>query len=105
LAILQRFAGDHANAPLKEPKEISGTKFQGAEIGGVGLGHQFSGTYCHGFSAGSCYEIDYGLATAGYGAVDGMKRVNRAEVFSILENILATLRLSRPQPSRTHNEH
>jgi hypothetical protein len=50
-----------------------------------GLGHQFSGTYYHGFSRGSCYELGYGMATAGYGAVDGMKQVDYGKVFSILE--------------------
>jgi hypothetical protein len=36
------------------------------------------------------------VATAGYGAVDGMKHVDSAEVFSILEKVLGTVMLRIP---------
>jgi hypothetical protein len=93
----EQFMDDSALAPRKEPgKGISGVKFHGARIGFGGLGHQFSGAYYHGFSEGSCYELGYGMATAGYGAVDGMKQVNSAEVFSILEKVLSTVTMRIP---------
>jgi hypothetical protein len=93
----EQFMDDHATAPLKKPvKKISGVKFQGVGFGFAGLGHQAGGTYYHGFSRGFCYELGYGMATAGYGAVDGMKQVDGAKVFSILEKVLATVTLHIP---------
>jgi hypothetical protein len=79
------------NIPKEPVKKIGGGNFQGSRIGFAGLGHQFSGVYYHGFLQGSCYELGYGLATAGYGAVDGMKHVDDKEVFSILEKTLETV--------------
>ena len=91
------FADDHAIGPTKEPvKKISGVEFHGARISDGGLGHQFGGTYYHGFLGGVCYELGYGIATAGYGAVDGMKQVDSAKIFSILENILETVTIRIP---------
>jgi hypothetical protein len=93
----EQFADDFALASRKKPvKKISGVNFQGIRIGTAGLGHQFSGAYYHGFSGGYCYELGYGVATAGYGAVDGMKHVDSAEVFSILEKVLGTVMLRIP---------
>src|ERR1700688_4787811 len=77
--------------PQEPVKKIGGVNFQGFRIGFGGLGHQFSGVYYHGFLQGSCYEFGHGLATAGYGAVDGMKHVDDKEVFSILEKTLETV--------------
>jgi hypothetical protein len=98
----EQFTDDRALAPRKElVKEISQLKFQGAGIGFGGAGHQFSGVYYHGFSEGSCYEVGYGMATAGYGAVEGMKRVDSAKVFSILERVLSTVTIRIPAAGRS----
>jgi hypothetical protein len=40
------------------------------------VGHLFSGKAYHGFSGGRGFELSYGLATAGLGAVEGMKQVD-----------------------------
>ena len=94
LALLEEL---HVKKIPKEPvKTISGVRFQGVRIGFAGLGHQAGGPYYHGFSRGSCYELGYGMATAGYGAVDGMKQVDGAKVFSILENVLETVTIRTP---------
>jgi hypothetical protein len=88
----EKFADDPLAArKLQAVKKISGIEFHGAQVGLGGLGHQFGGFYYHGFSRGSCYELAYGLATAGYGAVDGMKQVDNGKVFSILEKVLSTV--------------
>jgi hypothetical protein len=93
----EQFTDEHAIGPPKEPvKVISGVEFHGARISDAGLGHQFGGTFYHGFLRGVCYELGYGLATAGYGAVDGMKQVDGAKVLSILENILKTVTIRTP---------
>ncbi len=81
----------------KDPiKTIGGIEFHGFRMGLGGLGHQFSGVYYHGFSRGSCYELGYGMATSGYGAVDGMKQVDSGKVFLILEKVLGTVRIHSP---------
>jgi hypothetical protein len=88
---------DYPLAARKQPgKKISGVRFEGVGIGFGGLGHQAGGPYYHGFSRGFCYELGYGIATAGYGAVDGMKQVDGAKVFSILENVLETVTIRTP---------
>ena len=94
----EEFADSPATRKLQAVKKISGIEFHGARVGFVGAGHQFGGVYYHGFTRGSCYELAYGLATAGYGAVDGMKQVDNGEVFSILEKVLSTVTV-RPRNS------
>jgi len=90
----ERFPEELALAYRNVPaKEISGTLFHGIQIGEGGAGHQWGGKYYHGYSKGSCYEFGYGLATSGYGAVDGMKKVDEAAVFSILEKILVSVKI------------
>jgi hypothetical protein len=95
----EKFADDPLAARnLQAVKTISGIEFHGARVGFGGAGHQFGGVYYHGFSRGVCYEIAYGLATAGYGAVDGMKQIDNGKVFSILEEVLSTATV-RPRNS------
>jgi hypothetical protein len=49
--------------------------------------------YYHSYENGACYEYVLGLATAGYGAKDGVESVNRDEVFAKLEKILASVKI------------
>jgi hypothetical protein len=78
-------------------REIDGIAFYSIDQGGAAMSHQWGGTYYHGFSDGLCYELGYGLATAGYGAVDGMKQVNRGVVTAILEHILNSVTIHAPK--------
>lgn len=78
-------------------KRISGVDFHGLEGSAAASGHQFEGTYYHGFSGGTCYELGYGIATAGYGNVQGLKRVNHQEVTSTLEQILQSVVVQPPK--------
>ncbi len=80
-------------------KAMSGILFHGMEQGGAAAGSQFGATYYHGFAAGWCYEIGEGVATGGYGAVDGMKRYNGANVSAIFQAILSTV-VIRPVAAR-----
>lgn len=92
-----QFAGSNASSlPVEEARTISGIRFQSASLSDGGLGHQFFGIYRHGYSGTTCYELGYGLATAGYGAVDGMKHVNSDEIFAVLEKILTTVAIRPP---------
>jgi len=58
--------------------------------------HQFSGTYLHGYAEDSCYEIGYGVATAGHGAVNGIKKVNSQAVLQKLEKIVDSISINAP---------
>jgi hypothetical protein len=81
-------------------KKISGLQFRGLAQDRAELGHQWGGDYLHGFAAGSCYEVGYGIATAGYGAVDGMRKVHDDELSTILDGILKTLTIHRDRSVR-----
>ncbi len=84
--------------PERLTKTLGGIEFHGVNQGEGGAGHQYGGTYYHGFSDGLCYELGYGLATAGLGAVDGMKPVSQKDVFAILEGILKSVTVTPPEP-------
>ena len=77
-------------------RKIDGIEFHGRRESAVASMHQYSGTYLHGYSEGSCYEIGYGVATAGYGAIDGIKKVNNEAVLRKLERILDTVSINAP---------
>jgi hypothetical protein len=91
----QAFSDSLAVQKVSVVKTISGIEFHGTRVGEAGLGHQFGGVYYHGYSRGSCYELAYGLATSGYGAVDGMTKLDEGKVFAILERILGTVTVRR----------
>ncbi len=80
-------------------RKISGVVFHGLDQASIGVGHQFGGTYYHGFSDGWCYEIGVGVTTAGYGSGDGSKKVDTAKVFAILDKILQTVTIHVPKTS------
>src|SRR5215475_5537060 len=69
-------------------RKIDGIEFRGRNESAAASMHQYSGTYLHGYAEGSCYEIGYGIATAGYGAMDGIKKVNNEAALKKLEKIL-----------------
>ena len=50
--------------------------------------------YYHRYENGACYEYVLSVGTAGYGTKDGVKPVNRDEVFARLEKILATVKIN-----------
>jgi hypothetical protein len=50
--------------------------------------------YYHHYEDGACYEYVLGLGTEGYGAEDGIEPVNRDQVFSRLEKILTTVKVT-----------
>jgi hypothetical protein len=78
-------------------RTIGGLDFHGLRVGGAGAGHQFGGIYYHAFSQGSCYEVGEGLATSGYGAVDGMEGVDRRDVFARLDDIIQSITINPPK--------
>ena len=91
-------SSDDSPEPRKPiAKKISGMKFVGFGAGDVGLGHQFGGIYYHAMANGTCYELGEGLATSGYGSVEGMKQVDGLRVFTILDTILRSIAIHAPK--------
>ena len=80
---------------------IYGIAFRSLEEEGAATGHQFRGTYYHGFSNQICYEAGYGVATGGWGAVDGMTHVDENALFDTLRKILTSLTF--PSPTSAHH--
>ena len=84
-------------------RKIYGIEFHGRKETAAASMHQYSGTYLHGYSEESCYEIGYGIATAGYGAMDGVKKVNNQAALQKLEKILDTITINAPQVDESAN--
>ncbi|HWZ96506.1 MAG TPA: hypothetical protein VN025_01970 [Candidatus Dormibacteraeota bacterium] len=83
-----------------QTRKIDGVEFHMRKESAAASMHQYAGTYLHGYAEQSCYEIGYGIATAGYGSMDGIKKVNNQAVLQRLEKILDSLTIN---PSRTEN--
>jgi hypothetical protein len=81
---------------LSQTRTIDGIEFQVKGENTAASMHQFSGVYLHGYSEQSCYEIGYGIATAGYGAVYGIKKVNSAAILQMLEKIVDSISINAP---------
>jgi hypothetical protein len=77
-------------------RKIDGITFHGRTESSAASMHQYSGTYLHGYAEESCYEIGYGIVTAGYGAMDGVKKVNYQAVLQKLEKIVDTMTITAP---------
>ena len=84
-------------------KRISGIEFRGHEESEAAMMQGYSAIYYHGFIRGSCYEIGYGVATAGYGAVDDLKQVDVGKIYSTLERILGTVKVRPPAQTSLTN--
>ena len=91
-----RFRSASDENATSQRRTINGIEFQAKEESAAASMHQFSGVYLHGYSEESCYEIGYGIATAGYGAVDGIKKVNNAAVRQKLEKIVDSISIDAP---------
>jgi hypothetical protein len=99
----EKFLDDVSGIRKPVTKKVSGIVFHGLEQGEAAVGHQFAATYYHGFSQGWCYELGEGIATDGYGSVEGMKKVDESKLFAILERILqsVTIRVPRHRAGET----
>jgi hypothetical protein len=84
----------HPDQPADPTKVKIGDKEfdQVEDFGGEAI-KQADARYYHLYENGACYEFTLGLGTAGYGIEEGIEPVDRSEVFSKLERILATVKL------------
>ena len=80
--------------PIESEKvTVGSTEMQHtSEFAGNAL-RQAEARYYHNYQNGACYEYVLGLGTAGYGTKEGIRPVDRDEVFARLEKILATVKL------------
>jgi hypothetical protein len=93
----EQFPNDLAGFPGRIAKKIGGLEFRGLKQSDAGAGHQFGGIYYHAFAEGFCYEVGEGVATSGYGAVDGMEKVDVSHVFARLDDIIRSITINPPK--------
>ena len=98
-----KFASAESDGAPWLARRIDGIEFHGRKETAAASMHQYSGTYLHGYAEESCYEIGYGIATAGYGAMDGIKKVNNQATLQKLERILDNININAPTADASGN--
>jgi len=64
--------------------------------------HQYSGIYLHAFTNDTCYEIGYGVATAGSpNSSNNLRNINAENILHKLEKFLDNVRINPPAFERT----
>jgi hypothetical protein len=82
-------------------RRVDGIQFRGFAEHSAASMHQYNGIYLHAFVNETCYEIGYGVATAGSISSDGLKNINQDNLFRKLEKFLDSVRISQPDFERT----
>lgn len=77
-------------------RTIESIEFHGFEERAAASMHQYRGVYLHGYANETCYEIGYGVATAGVGASSSLKGIDEEKRLKALERILGTVRIEAP---------
>ncbi|HEY6305112.1 MAG TPA: hypothetical protein VI488_01475 [Candidatus Angelobacter sp.] len=97
--------GPEQGVPKTRGLDIHGIRFEGINDSDAAMNHQFSGKVYHGFSTGRCFELAYGLATTGYGVVDGLKHVDDKAIMALLGSILPTVKIAIPLANAVPSRH
>jgi hypothetical protein len=58
--------------------------------------HQYTGIYLHAYTRDTCYEIGYGVATAGSSTSGNLKNINDESLLRKLEKFLDNVRINPP---------
>lgn len=85
-------------------RTIDGIDFHGFAEHSAASMHQYSGIYLHAFANDTCYEIGYGVATAGPGSSTSsgnLKNINQENLLHKLEKFLDNVRINPPAFERT----
>jgi hypothetical protein len=93
---------DSLGAPVT--RTIDGIEFHGFAEHSAASMHQYSGIYLHAFTNDTCYEIGYGVATAGSGSPhssSNLKNINAESILHKLEKFLENVRINPPSFERT----
>lgn len=80
----------HSEPKNYPPEKIGKNLFTKTADGNVGLGHQAYSEHYHIFRNRACYELLLGVVTNGYGAVDGITKVDDDAVIRRLKAVIAT---------------
>ncbi|MCL5009234.1 MAG: DUF2807 domain-containing protein [Patescibacteria group bacterium] len=77
-------------------EQVNGVTFAVADASGAGMSHQAYDKIYHAYNNSTCYELQTGVRTSGYGAADYItERVDINEVFSRLDAVLNTFTFSK----------
>ena len=93
---------DSLGAPVT--RSIDGIEFHGFAEHFAASMHQYSGIYLHTFTNDTCYEIGYGVATAGAGSPNSssaLKNINQENLLRKLEKFLDSVRIDPPAFERS----
>jgi hypothetical protein len=85
-------------------RTVDGIAFHGFAEHSAASMHQYNGIYLHAFANDTCYEIGYGVATAGAGspsASGNLKNINEENLLHKLEKLLENVRVTQPDFERT----
>jgi hypothetical protein len=74
-----------------KPARIGDNQFAEADEDDASTGQQYFAHYYHIFTNQTCYEFQLGLATSGWGIIEGVTKVDDDAVFRRLKAILATV--------------
>jgi hypothetical protein len=92
---------DSLGAPVT--RSIDGIEFHGFAEHFAASMHQYSGIYLHTFTNDTCYEIGYGVATAGSSPSNSsstLKNINEDNLLHKLEKLLENVRITQPDFER-----
>lgn len=84
-------------------RTIDGIQFRGFAEHSAASMHQYSGIYLHAFANDTCYEIGYGVATAGSNpstSSSALRNINEDNLLHKLEKLLENVRINQPDFER-----
>ena len=81
-------------------RTVDGIEFHGFHEYSAASMHQYSGIYLHAFNNETCYEIGYGVATAGSSSSSNLKTINEENLLHKLEKFLDNVRINPPDFER-----
>jgi hypothetical protein len=82
-------------------RTVDGIEFHGFAEHSAASMHQYSGIYLHAFTNDTCYEIGYGVATAGSNSSANLKNINEENLLLKLEKFLSNVRINPPDFERS----
>jgi hypothetical protein len=85
-------------SPKTKRLKAGGLTFTGIEEDSAAMNHQLGASYFHTYVRERCYEASFGLATAGYGVIDGITHVHDKAIVASLQAVARTLRVTAPSP-------
>jgi len=94
-------AAESRGAPVT--RTVDGIAFHGFAEHSAASMHQYSGIYLHAYANDTCYEIGYGVATAGSSpstSSNTLKNINEDNLFRKLEKFLENVRINQPDFER-----